>query len=159
MLFTSKSEKKHCNFFSGSLNICAVFNLLQKWIFERRIGWNINNYEFPKVLNCQFRSKEADSKKIFYEECKLLYSWLAVNWFWCTEYWMDSMYWYQCCHTVYFLNMVFFLYSTFCLDVISQNYVIKFRIYHLLCVLLLWWWWWWWWNYNFFLMLTFLYSI
>lgn len=54
--------------------------------------------------------------------------------------------------TVYFLIWCFFCTLHFCLDVISQNYyVIKFRIYHLLCVLL-----WWWWNCNFFLILTFL---
>lgn len=55
--------------------------------------------------------------------------------------------------TVYFLIWCFFCTLHFCLDVIiSQNYyVIKFRIYQLLCVLL-----WWWWNCKFFFILTFL---
>lgn len=79
--------------------------------------------------------------------------WLAIHGFWCTAYWMGSMYRYQCCHYSVFFNMVFFCTLHFCLDVIiSQNYyVIKFRIYQLLCVLL-----WWWWNCNFFFILTFL---
>lgn len=77
---------------------------------------------------------------------------MAIHGFWCTAYWMGSMYWYQCCHYSVFFNMVFFCTLHFCLDVISQNYyVIKFRIYQLLCVLL-----WWWWNCNFFFILTFL---
>lgn len=86
------------------------------------------------------------------KSAKYCNSWLAIHGFWCTAYWMCSMYRYQCCHYSVFFNVVFFCTLHFCLDVISQNYyVIKFRIYHLLCVLL-----WWWWNCNFFLILTFL---
>lgn len=47
-------------------NTCTVFNLLQKSEFLKRgIVWNIDNYEFPKVLDCQYRSKDADSEKKF----------------------------------------------------------------------------------------------
>lgn len=36
-------------------------------------------------------------------------SWLAIHGFWCTAYWMVSMYRYQCCHYSVFFNMVFFV--------------------------------------------------
>lgn len=33
---------------------------------------------------------------------------MAIHGFWCTAYWMCSMYRYQCCHYSVFFNMVFF---------------------------------------------------
>lgn len=135
-------------------NTCTVFNLLQKSEFLKRgIVWNIDNYEFPKVLDCQYRSKDADSEKKFLWRVQSIVTrdWRSmgsdvqhIEWVLC----IDT----NAVITVYFLIWCFFCTLHFCLDVISQNYyVIKFRIYQLLCVLL-----WWWWNCNFFFILTFL---
>lgn len=116
-------------------------------------------YEILITMNSQrcwivnIRAKILIVKRFFMKSAKYCNSWLAIHGYWCTAYWTGSMYRYQCCHYSVFFNMVFFCTLHFCLDVIiSQNYyVIKFRIYHLLCVLL-----WWWWNCNFFFILTFL---
>lgn len=47
-------------------------------------------------------------KRFFVKSAKYCNSWLAIHGFWCTAYWMGSMYRYQCCHYSVFFNMVFF---------------------------------------------------
>lgn len=86
----------------------------KKWIFKEE-----GLYEILITMNSQrcwivnIRAKILIVKRFFMKSAKYCNSWLAIHGFWCTAYWMCSMYRYQCCHYSVFFNMVFFLYSTF----------------------------------------------
>lgn len=73
-------------------------------------------YEILITMNSQrcwivnIRAKILIVKRFFFmKSAKYCNLWLAIHGFWCTAYWMGSMYWYQCCHYSVFFNMVFFV--------------------------------------------------
>lgn len=81
----------------------------KKWIFKEE-----GLYEILITMNSQrcwivnVGAKMLIVKRFFMKSAKYCNSWLAIHWFWCTAYWMGSMYRYQCCHYSVFFNMVFF---------------------------------------------------
>lgn len=156
-----KGWKKHCNFLFRSLSIfntCTVFNLLQKSEFLKRgIVWNIDNYEFPKVLDCQYLSKDPDSKKIFLWRVQSIVTrdWQSmgsdvqhIEWVLC----IDT----NAVITVYFLIWCFFLYSTFLFGCYNITKLLCDQILNIsivVCVVMVMM------KLQFFFILTFLYSI